>query len=120
MMGMGGQNDVIAKGIYTPESDTNSFVIDTGKSGWTHFLIVVKTLPYAEDVGKARAMTCRYYNAETNTWFSTFGSSTSSKPDKASIISEPTISGNTISWSGSNTTAGLLIKDVEYEWFCWK
>ena len=113
----------ITSGTYTPSSDGAGFSIDTGVTGWTHFLIVAHTLPYVTP--KARCLGLRYFDVDSQFLICAYGTSsdTSDRPATGSFWNSgnyiPTISGTTISASGVASQVGAFQAGTQYDWYVW-
>lgn len=113
----------VTSGTYTPTSDGASFSIDTGVTGWTHFLIVAHTLPYATPM--SRCLGSRYFDATANYVIATYGSSsdTSAKPSAGSSYDSgnnlPSVSGSVITSGGAASQVGSLQAGTQYDWYAW-
>lgn len=124
----GGGGSGVTSGTYTPASDSSSATIDTGKTGWTHFLIVPHTLPYA--TAYARCLGCRFYDMTAQMLICAFGSSSAqSSPNSAATYTESTtrkfsetyeINGTVITFKNLVASQGGTFQaGTQYDWYVW-
>ena len=123
------QGAKIYSGTYTPTSDNADFSIDTGVTGWTHFLIVPHILPYATP--HARCLGGKYVDLNMRYYMSLFGSSSDSSTTANSVrttldTSNPPYA-DCVKISGSSITLTRLIPaqggtfqaGTQYDWYAW-
>ena len=127
MLSMGSAK--IYSGTYIPETTGSDATIDTGKTGWTHFLIVAHVLPYVTPM--ARCLCLKFYDFDTEVAQMMFGGS-SDESNMASSENTFTSSttkkfSDTVSRNGSEITFSNLIAGqggkfqagTQYDWYAW-
>ena len=118
----------IYSGTYIPETDSAYATIDTGKTGWTHFLIVPHTLPYA--VPYVRCLGSKYVDVNEQFAVYSYGaSSDSERPSTGNSVTANTsvpfseaviISGTTISFARLIASQqGAFQAGTQYDWYAW-
>lgn len=111
----------VASGTYTPTTNGTGATIDTGATGWTHFLIVPHVLPY--ETPYERCMGLRYADITAGYIICVFGSSSESAiPSTAKFHTStytPTVSGSVISFTGQSGNTGTFQGGTQYDWFAW-
>lgn len=126
MLSMGSAK--IYSGTYIPETDSSAATIDTGKTGWTHFLIVAHVLPY--DVAYVRCLGLRLYDMDTEVLQCSFGpSSDRNVPNSVAVYTEYTTKkfSETYEINGTEITLKNLISSqggqfqagTQYDWYAW-
>ena len=127
MLSMGGAK--IYSGTYIPETDSAVATIDTGKTGWTHFLIVAHVLPYVTPT--ARCLCLKFYDFNTEVAQMMFGGSSDASDTASStnIFTSSTTNkfSDTVSRNGSEITFYNLIPSqggkfqagTQYDWYAW-
>lgn len=123
------QGAKIYSGTYVPSVSSANVTIDTGVTGWTHFLIVPHILPYATP--HARCLGAKYVDLNMRYYMSAFGSSSDSSTT-ASVVrttldtSSPSYA-DCVMISGSSITLTRLIPSqggtfqagTQYDWYAW-
>ena len=118
----------IYSGTYIPETDTPFPTIDTGKTGWTHFLIVPHTLPYA--VPHARCLGSKYVDVNEQFAVYSYGASSDSEmPSTGNSVTANTsvsfseaviISRTTIRFARLiSSLQGTFQAGTQYDWYAW-
>ena len=118
----------VYSGTYTPSSDSSSATIDTGATGWSHFLIVPHVLPYATSY--VRCLGCKYVDFNTRYYLNSFGaSSASATPSACRTVTDDTSPAfaNTVQVNGTSITfTGLIASQggsfqagTQYNWYVW-
>ena len=115
--------NVLAHGTFISDTDITTTTIDTGVTGWKHFLFTVKSLPISGE----RALMTRYIhiNGETGYYTSIFASSSGAtldgKPQNVAVFdfNSNMINGTSITISGIQSQIGKIYANTEYEWYCW-
>jgi len=126
MLSMGSAK--IYSGTYIPETTGSDATIDTGKTGWTHFLIVAHTLPYA--VPYVRCLGSKYVDVNEQFAVYSYGaSSVSERPYSGNSVTANTsvpfseaviISGTTITFTRLIAgQQGAFQAGTQYDWYAW-
>lgn len=115
-------------GTYIPEANSSEATIDTGKTGWTHFLIVPHTLPYA--VPYVRCLGLKYVDVNGQFAVYSYGaSSDSERPSTGNSVTANTsvsfsqaviISETTITFTRLiSSQQGAFQAGTQYDWYAW-
>ena len=118
----------IYSGTYIPETTSAYVTIDTGKTGWTHFLIVPHTLPYA--VPYSRCLGSKYVDTiEQFAVYSYGAGGDESRPSTGNSVTANTtvpfsaaviISGTTIRFNRLIASQqGAFQAGTQYDWYAW-
>lgn len=116
----------VASGNFTPTSSGQTKTIDTGRTDWTHMLIVPHVFPYVglTASGLVRAIMSKHVDLENNVMITAYASSsglsyTSSSYRPVQEGGECEVSDGVVKFSGEGASVGKWIKGCQYDWWAW-
>lgn len=117
---------MVASGSFIAASTGMAKTIDTGRTDWTHMLIVPHVFPYVglTASGLVRAIMSKHVDLENNVMITAYASSSGSSYTSSS--SRPVqeggdceVSDGVVKFSGDGASVGKWIKNCQYDWWAW-